>query len=456
MTITFALPDLGEGLTESEIVRWHVAEGDAVALNQVLAEVETAKAIVELPSPYAGIIHTLYVAEGETLPVGAPLIEFEIPSDNHDSGSGAPHRPPAEIRSDGSGGPSQREGTPLADPSLTDTEPSSQREEKLDVLVGSIRLRGDRPSRTPRAWPVEPFVREPRRSASVRHTATPPVRRYAKQRGVNLEQLPASDAPTTRADIDAYLAEGSGVSSVNSGPTASTTGGVTPRRERVRGLRKHTAAAMMKSYTEVPHATVFLDVDVTNTLDLVRAMTVSSDAGNAPTFLSLIARAVLRACKLVPEANASFDADAGEIVYHPTVNLGIAMATPQGLVVASIDQADAMTAAEITREIALKRERAHAGTLTPQELTSSTVTLSNVGVFGVDAGVPIVNPGESVILAVGTVRKKPWEFQGKVALREVLTLSVSFDHRLIDGAGASAFITAVGQVLESPGIALAG
>lgn len=442
MKITFALPDLGEGLTESEIVHWHVADGDEVALNQVLADVETAKAIVELPSPYAGIIRTLHAAEGQTVQVGAPLIEFEVVSDDEGLTPAQPELQPAAVSN----------ATPSASlgSEETGTGATTSTEEKLDVLVGSIRIRRDRPSRTPRVWSVEPYARPERRETAGRRRATPPVRNYAKLRGVDLASLPSTCDPATRADIDAYLAR------QHSNQPSDIPLEAEPRRERVQGLRKHTAAAMVKSYTEVPHATVFLDVDVTETLELVRDLKSAAKDGDAPTFLSLVARAVLRACHRVPTANAMFDAAAGEIVYHPHIHLGIAMATPKGLVVASVDHADNLTASQLAQAITDKRERAQTGTLTPAELTSSTITISNVGVFGVDAGVPIINPGESVILAVGTVRKKPWEYQGEIALREVLTLSVSFDHRLIDGAEASAFITAVGEVLEAPGRALAG
>jgi 2-oxoisovalerate dehydrogenase E2 component (dihydrolipoyl transacylase) len=424
MIITFNLPDLGEGLTESEIVSWHVADGDEVTLNQVLADVETAKAVVELPSPYAGTIRKLHAVEGQTAHVGAPLIDFEVAS--HDDDPGLPED--------------------------THTEPAPQahatvENEKLDVLVGSIRLRSGRPARAPRTWQVQPYVRQEQRLN--RRRAAPPVRAYAKKRGVDLEHLAETNAPATRADVDAYLAGQRREPDVD-------VRAHDVRREPIRGLRKHTAAAMMKSYTEVPHATVFLDVDVTETLELVRDLKQSASTGVAPSFLSLVARAVLRACDIVPEANAVFDADAGEIVYHPQVNLGVAMATPKGLVVASIDRAEDLTASQLAEAILDRRDKANAGRLSSAELTSSTITISNVGTFGVDAGVPIINPGESVILAVGAVRKKPWQHRNEIVLREILTLALSFDHRLIDGAEASKFITAIGEVLHTPGRALAG
>lgn len=441
MTTTFNLPDLGEGLTESEIVSWQIAEGDRVELNQTLAEVETAKAVVELPSPYEGVISKLHAGAGETVLVGAPLIDFDIDGDG--DGDTSTELPDAE----------EPEAIPepadlakrVATQAQEEQESGEQQAEKVDVLVGSITIDRNRPKRTPRTWDAEPFVRAERAASGPRVRSTPPVRAYAKQRGVDIEEVPSNAEAVTRADIDAFLAVPAA-----GAPTRGS------RAERVSGIRKHTAAAMVKSATEVPHAAVFLEVDVTASLELVRDLKSAARGGVSPSFLSLVSRAVIRASKLVPETNATFDAGAGEVRYHDFVNLGVAVATPKGLVVAGVDDADLMDATELTEAIAEKAARARDGRLSPAELTSSTLTISNVGVFGVDTGVPIINPGESAILALGTARKKPWEHRGEIVLRDVLTLAVSFDHRLIDGAEASTFIKAIGDVLERPGLALAG
>lgn len=430
MTTTFNLPDLGEGLTESEIVAWHVSEGDRVELNQILADVETAKAVVELPSPYEGVITRLHATEGEAVDVGAPLIEFDTGEEGSDEPEAMPE--PADL------------ARRVAEQAADESDGEQQEEEKVDVLVGSIRIDRNRPKRRARAWNAEPFERSERAASGPRVRSTPPVRAYAKQRGIDIQAVPCRGDAVTRADIDAFLGGG-----------AQTEQQLRERQEPVQGLRKHTAAAMAKSIAEIPHAAVFLDVDVTETVQLVRDLR-AADRDRAPSFLSLVGRAVLRACKMVPETNATFDAEAGKITFYEYVNLGIAVATPRGLVVASIDDAEDKSARELTEAIAEKAGRARDGKLTPAELTSSTITISNVGIFGVDTGVPIINPGESAILAVGSVRRKPWEHRGEIALREVLTLSVSFDHRLIDGAEASRFITAIGEVLERPGMALAG
>ena len=223
------------------------------------------------------------------------------------------------------------------------------------------------------------------------------------------------------------------------------------RTERVAGLRKHTAAAMVKSAFEVPHAAVMHEVDVTETLELMRDM---KAAGTKVSFLSLVARAVVRAARRTPSVNATFKADAGEIEYYDYVNLGIAVATPKGLVVASIDDAQEQSATELTANIAETAQQARDGQLTHEQLTSSTLTISNVGVFGVETGIPIINPGESAILALGAIRKKPWAVGDDIQLRSIVKLAVSFDHRLIDGAEASTFVRDIADVLERPGIAL--
>lgn len=442
MTITFKLPDLGEGLTESEVVTWQVSEGDRVELNQTLAEVETAKAVVELPSPYEGVIRKLHAGAGETVLVGAPLIDFDV-EDDGDGGGG----------SDAGELPDTAEPEAIPEPAdlakrvaTQAQDEAAEENEKVDVLVGSITIDKNRPKRKPRVWDAEPFERAERPVSGPRVRSMPPVRAYAKQRGVDIDRVPCAGDAVTRADIDAFL----------EAPVAAAESSVRgSRTERVAGIRKHSAAAMVKSVTEVPHAAVFLEVDVTESLELVRELKQSARGEISPSFLSLVSRAVIRACKLVPETNATFDAAAGEIRFHEFVNLGVAVATPKGLVVASIDDADLMDATELAGAIAERAARAREGKLTPEELTSSTITISNVGVFGVDTGVPIINPGESAILALGTARKKPWEYRGEIALRDVLTLSVSFDHRLIDGAEASAFIREIGSLLERPGLALA-
>lgn len=440
---TFLLPDLGEGLTESDIVAWRVAEGDVVELNQPLADIETAKAVVELPSPYEGVIARLHAGEGETVAVGAPLIDFDVagesgdadaPSDA-DEDAPSPEAGPVATPEAAEGEGEAVAAAPDAEPADSDAETADDaKPEKVQVLVGSITVHGGKPTRAPRTWDVEPFERQERRGPN---RAMPPVRKLAKDRGIDLQSVRATgaDGLVTRADLEGHRAA----------PAAAEQ----PRstRTKVSGLRKHTAAAMTQSALGVPHAATFHQVDVTDTLALARA----SDA----SFLALACRAILLAAKRWPEVNASFDADAGEVESFEHVNLGVAVSTDRGLVVASVDEADTMDAVQLTTEIKDRAVRAREGSLSMAELTSSTLTVSNVGVFGVDGGIPILNPGESVIIALGAIRRLPWEHEGQIALRDVCTVTVSFDHRVLDGREAAGFLADIAAVLERPSLALA-
>ncbi|MGO3758987.1 MAG: dihydrolipoamide acetyltransferase family protein [Agrococcus casei] len=426
MTV-FKLPDLGEGLTESEIVSWQVAVGDHVELNQTLAEVETAKATVDLPSPFAGIVTKLHAEPGTTVDVGAPIIEFQL------EGEEAAAEPAAESAAVAD--------APVEAPAAA-AEEAPVEDERIETLVGAVTISKNRPKRSKRSFEVSAYERE-ERPADGPVRATPPVRKYAKDRGVELAhvRVAGDDRTVRRSDVDAHLTG----AATASAPAAKS------RTERVAGLRKHTAAAMVKSAFEVPHAAVMHEVDVTETLELMRDM---KAAGTKVSFLSLVARAVVRAARRTPSVNATFKADAGEIEYYDYVNLGIAVATPKGLVVASIDDAQEQSATELTANIAETAQQARDGQLTHEQLTSSTLTISNVGVFGVETGIPIINPGESAILALGAIRKKPWAVGDDIQLRSIVKLAVSFDHRLIDGAEASTFVRDIADVLERPGIAL--
>lgn len=453
---TFMLPDLGEGLTDSEIVAWRVAEGDTVELNQPLADIETAKAVVELPSPYEGTIAKLHAGEGETVDVGAPLIDFDLGGD--DSAAPAAEAPaasaPASDDADGSvtPGPVGEEpdvvSAPASAPAAAEESVAAQAEaaaddkpEKVSVLVGHITVHGGKPTRAKRTWDVEPFDRAALDSAARRgpNRAMPPVRKLAKERGIDLQSVRPSgaDGLVTRADIESA---GTASAATPAQAPAST-------REKVTGLRKHTAAAMAKSALTVPHAATFHQVDVTETLALAK----SGDA----SFLALASRAILLAAKRWPDVTAAFHADTNELERFAHVNLGIAVSTDRGLVVASVDEAETMDAVQLTAEIRDRAVRAREGKLSMEELTSSNITISNVGVFGVDGGIPILNPGESAIIALGAIRKLPWNHQGEIALRDICTVTISFDHRVLDGREAAGFLADIVAVLERPSLALA-
>lgn len=435
----FALPDLGEGLTESDITAWHVAVGDVVEVNQVLAEVETAKAVVELSSPYAGTIAGLHAEAGDTVQVGAPVVTFDLGGDGptEDSGDG---RVPTLVgygAAADSGRPARRarRGAAAASDSVAPSAPER--------------------SATPAA------VRERPRS-------TPPVRLFAKQHGVDLETVTGTGTHgvITRADVEAVL-RGAGEDTDSAAETAAegaqeeattpTLGG-RPREVRlpVKGVRRATAQAMVQSAFTAPHVTEFLQVDVTESMELLAELKASRDFRDVKlTPMTLAARACVLCMERTPEVNACWDEAAATVVQQNYVNLGFAAATPRGLMVPNVKDAQAMDLRALGRAIAELTATAREGRLSPEQMSGGTFTLTNVGVFGVDAGTPIINPGEGAILAIGQVRTLPWEHRGEIALRQVMTLSLSFDHRFIDGEQGSRFLADVGAMLRRPGLTLA-
>lgn len=469
MIAEFRLPDLGEGLPEAEIVHWHVAEGDEVSLNQTIAEVETAKAVVEIPSPYAGVVRDLHASAGEVVAVGSPLVSFSVGSDEeaeteHTSG---PHRP-AESAADTA-------APPTADTRVADDAGTTEREAAAPNLVGygAAPTSGARPRRRTRvavtaavdvdsavhaAAPHDVVRSAPAETPVERPRSTPPVRRLAKDLGVDLALVAAvhPGVPVTRAHVEEFAARAAS-------PAPSLASTVPPAvrsdprvtRTPIRGVRKHTAAAMVRSAFTAPHATTFLTIDVTATTELLASLrTDRALDGHRIGVFAIVAKAVCLALGRTPALNARWDDDAGEIVEHHFVNLGIAAATDRGLVVPVIRDADALALVDLADAIAELAATARAGRTAPADMTGGTFSLTNVGVFGVDAGTPILNPGEAGILAVGAVRRTPWEHRGEIALRDVLTLSLSFDHRLVDGAEAARFLTDVAGVLREPGRAM--
>jgi 2-oxoisovalerate dehydrogenase E2 component (dihydrolipoyl transacylase) len=397
----FRLPDLGEGLTESDIVAWRIAEGDSVELNQIIAEVETAKALVELPSPYAGVVAALHADAGQTVNVGDPLVTFAV----------APVAgKPAPVEDD------------APEPNL--------------VGYGARPEHGGHPvRRARRAVPAAaPAPRPTATLAAERPRSTPPVRHLARQLGVDLTAV-AGTGPNgliTRDDIEAVARR------------AADAGPVT--RIPIRGVRKHTAAAMVASAFTAPHVTVFHTIDVTAALDL--AARLSARGGVKISLLAVVSRAVCRALAAHPELNSRWEQESQEIVQYGYVNLGIAAATERGLVVPNIKDAATLDLTDLAVALAELTAEARAGKAQPERLSGGTFTITNIGVFGVEAGTPILNPGESGILALGAAQRRPWEFDGGIALRQVMTLSLSFDHRVVDGAQGSRFLAELGALLE--------
>jgi 2-oxoisovalerate dehydrogenase E2 component (dihydrolipoyl transacylase) len=396
----FRLPDLGEGLTESDIVSWRIAEGDAVELNQIIAEVETAKALVELPSPYAGVVAALHARAGETVNVGDPLVTFAV--------------------------------TPAATAAPQDDAP-----EPNLVGYGARPEHAGRPVR--RARRIAPEMARPvvstSRVGSERPRSTPPVRHLARQLGVDLESLTGSgpNGLITRADVEAVATR-----IVDAGPVT---------RIPIRGVRKHTAAAMVASAFTAPHVTVFHTIDATAALELASRLTAAS-GGVKISLLAIVSRAVCRTLAEHPELNSRWEESTQQIVQYGYVNLGIAAATDRGLVVPNVKDAATLDLTALAGALADLTVEARAGKASPERLTGGTFTITNIGVFGVEAGTPILNPGEAGILALGAAQRRPWEFDGGIALRQVMTLSLSFDHRVVDGAQGSRFLAELGAMLE--------
>ncbi|GAB3631463.1 dihydrolipoamide acetyltransferase family protein [Microbacterium shaanxiense] len=444
----FHLPDLGEGLAEAEVVQWLVAPGDTVTLNQTLAEVETAKAVVELPSPFEGVVSTLHAEAGETVAVGAPLIAFDV------AGPDAPE--------------------------AGDTDAASSAEEKTPpnlVGYGAAPAKGGRPARRSRrsgrvdavadtavleAAPHDVLTESPAATrVGERPRSTPPVRAYAKRSGVDIVLVAAEvgDRVITRDDIDAYLERVGGRVEAEAPRTPATAAAVSAgereTRIPIRGVRKHTAAAMVQSAFTAPHVTTFHTVDVTATMDLIASLRDDrSLAEHRIGPLVIVAKAVCLALTRTPGLNSRWDEQAGEIVQPHYVDLGIAAATERGLIVPNIRDADQMTLPQLADALRALTDTARSGRTSPAELAGGTFSITNIGVFGIDAGTPILPPGQSGILAVGAVRRMPWEYKGEIALRQVMTLSLSFDHRIVDGAEGARFVKDVADILKEPGRAM--
>lgn len=440
MITEFRLPDLGEGLREAEIVQWHVAAGDEVALNQTIAEVETAKAVVELPSPFAGTVSALHHAEGDVVPVGEVLIAFDIAGAETDAATS----PTAEAK---------REPNLVGYGAAPRSDARPQRRARAGAGGDAIDLAVREAAPHDAIAPSAP-EREPRE----RPRSTPPVRKLARDLGVDLDLLAAQgvDGLITREDVESYAAR-TAAEPVAAAPvfTAPESTSTADERIPIRGVRKHTADAMVRSAFTAPHAATFLTVDVTASVAFVAGLRADRRyADDRIGIMAVAAKAVCLALRRTPELNATWDDAAGEIVRFGRVNLGIAAATDRGLVVPSVKDAGALSLVDLAQSIRALADTARAGKATPADLAGGTFSITNYGVFGVDAGTPILVPGEAGILGLGAVQRRPWEHEGGVALRDVMTLSLSFDHRLVDGAEAARFLTDVADVLREPGRAM--
>jgi 2-oxoisovalerate dehydrogenase E2 component (dihydrolipoyl transacylase) len=443
----FRLPDVGEGLTEADIVAWHVKPGDQVEDGQIIVEIETAKAVVELPSPWDGTVARLLASEGQTVDVGTPIIAVDVSgTTENDTERSVVHAPAqTEQSQDDQGGHSVLVGYGVKASSTT----RRARKAQSTVEIAAA---------PPESVTAEPLAQQPAPVARV--LAKPPVRRLAKDLGISLAGLVGTgpDGTITRDDVHRAAggttdrsAEKIDQNGAAAASAAALRGPAGEERIPVRGVRKHTAAAVTSSAFTAPHVTEFLQVDVTETMAAVRRIRdLPEYADVRPSPLLLVARALLIAVRRNPLVNSSWDEQAQEIVVKHYVNLGIAVAADRGLLVPNIKNAGELSLPELARSLQSLAQTARAGKATPADLTGGTITITNVGVFGVDAGTPIITPPEAAILAFGQVKQAPWVVGGELAVRSVCTLSLSFDHRIIDGQLGSAVLADVGAMLEDP------
>jgi 2-oxoisovalerate dehydrogenase E2 component (dihydrolipoyl transacylase) len=480
----YKLPDVGEGLTEAEIVTWKVKVGDVIAVNDIVVEIETAKSLVELPSPYAGTVTALLVTEGETVPVGTPIIAIgdaaEAPAE---PSAPAPEAASPEIdlsnpaASGGGEGESlvgrnkiereamrrpRRASSPEAASGARSTHDQVQASFTPGELESPELVEADEP-----AVPAHTPAAEPPTAGNgdVRILAKPPVRKLAKDLGVDITALVGSgeDGVVTRQDVEQASSSGEFVT----GPSApsSTTGGAPSstggreRREPIKGVRKMMGQAMVDSAFTAPHVTEWVTVDVTRTMEFVERLRTRREFREVKVSpLLVLTRACILAMRRTPEINSWWDEAAQEVVFKSYVNLGIAAATSRGLVVPNVKDAQDLSLLDLAAALNQLTATARDGKTQPADMSGGTFTITNVGVFGIDAGTPIINPGESAILAFGAVRKQPWVVteggDDRIEIRQVTTLALSFDHRHVDGEKGSRFLADVASVMEDPAAAL--
>ncbi|WP_313545478.1 dihydrolipoamide acetyltransferase family protein [Leifsonia aquatica] len=417
----FALPDLGEGLPDAELVRWLVARGDTVVVDQPIAEVETAKSVVEVPSPFAGVVATLHGEEGETIAVGAPLLEVE------EAGAPTP-APEAAAPSGGSG--------------------------QVLVGYGTTDVTGGRRARVPvaaTATLAPPAPAAPGAPASPRivPVVSPVVRALARSHGVDLTTLRASGdgGVVTRADVEAAFADPSLPRTGTDPRTDSRTGLALRATEPFSRFRRTVAETMSRSRAEIPEATVWVDVDATDLWNGRRRLRFD---GRTPSLLSFIARFALAALASRPELASRVTADGAGLEFFDGVNLGVAVDTPRGLVVPAVRRADLLSVRQLDGELDRIARAARDGSLGPAELTGSTFTINNYGSLGVDGSAAIINHPEVAILGVGRMIERPWVVDGAIVPRRIAQLSLVFDHRVTDGGVAAGFLRDIADAIESP------
>ena len=467
----YKLPDVGEGLTEAELVSWRVKVGDTIAVNDIVCDIETAKSIVELPSPYAGEVSALLVEEGETVQVGTPIIRIGAA----DGAAQAAPEPEPELDLSNPAASGGGEGESLVGRNKADRGAVRRARRSPGAAAANTAAQAAfDPGASPQPETAEveeaPTVEHPTEVEEVaqqpsrnRALAKPPVRKLAKDLGVDLASLTGEgpQGSVTRAQVQAAATATPVVEEVAQQPSRNpaTSGGERETREPIKGVRKMMGQAMVDSAFTAPHVTEWVTLDVTRTMELVERLKGHREFRDVKVSpLLVLAKACLLAIRRTPEINSFWDDAAGEVVYKHYVNLGIAAATPRGLVVPNVKDADAMTLRELAEALGALTATAREGKTQPAEMSGGSFTITNVGVFGVDAGTPIINPGESAILCFGSVTRKPWvvveDGEERIVPRDVTTLALSFDHRHVDGEKGSRFLADVAAILEDPASAL--
>ncbi|MBD0734577.1 dihydrolipoamide acetyltransferase family protein [Streptomyces sp. CBMA29] len=435
----FTLPDLGEGLTEAEIVRWLVEVGEVVAIDQPVVEVETAKAVVEVPCPYGGVVTARFGAEGDTLDVGRPLVTVAVGS--HSDAAGDPEGPDASGAS--GGGSDEGSGNVLV--GYGTGTAVARRRGRVRAVDGSVKAEV--------SVTEVPVTGVPVADGPVA-VISPLVRRLAREHGLDLRALAGTgpDGLILRADVERAVAAPAQAPAV---APAVSPASVVAGEERVplRGVRGMVADKLARSRREIPDATCWVDADATELLAARAAMNASG--GERISVLALFARIVTAGLARYPELNATVDAERREIVRLSAVHLGFAAQTERGLVVPVVHDAHTRSTSGLSAEIGRLTEAARTGALTPRDLTGGTVTLNNYGVFGVDGSTPILNHPEAAMLGVGRIAPKPWVHRGELAVRHVVQLSFTFDHRVCDGGTAGGFLRFVADCVENPAVLLA-
>ena len=451
----FDLPDVGEGLTEAEIVTWKVKVGDTVSVNQIIVEIETAKSLVELPCPFAGVVTQLLANEGDTVNVGSPIIGVEVsvataavaagsaPTSMHSAvAQNAVNTEAIETISEVSSSGAEEKPEPnLVGYGVSAAAPSRRRRGAAPVAASASLANATAPGTD--LIPVVP-------TADV-VLAKPPIRKLAKDMNVDIAKVKATgvSGEVTREDVLAAAQ----VASVFKNQT--TPEPKTEREERipVKGVRKAIATAMVQSAFTAPHVSIFVDVDATRTMEYVKRLKASADfAGVKVTPLLIMAKAMIWAARRNPTVNSTWTDT--EIIVHNYVNFGVAAATPRGLIVPNVKDADKMSMLELAMALEKLAATAREGKTTPADMANGTITVTNIGVFGVDTGTPILNPGEVGIVALGSIRPKPWVVDNEILIRQVTTIGATFDHRVVDGDVASRFVQDVASVMEEPALLL--